>query len=99
MSDRNYVLVEFESDVEDSGWGAPQFHEIPVVPTVGSFVSVWSSRDGAGNYVYDSPQLCVEGIVKEVRYTFEERGSAPQVNTKQCYVHVVLDQSTVKTSR
>lgn len=61
------------------------------IPHIGDVVSVWSTRDDNGAYVFKQPQKKFAGVVKSVGYVYEELGSSSSNNYKQCYVYIGVE--------
>lgn len=80
---------------DEDGGDMYQFHDCPVVPTVGSYFSVATSRDSDGNYREDGkPVHRMDGIVERVSYHFEQRGHSSGTYAATMYVDVFLKDAT-----
>lgn len=53
-----------------------QFRDVQYVPKVGEFVSVTSTRDVDGDYVFEFPQPVMKGCVTKVSYSYDEYGKS-----------------------
>lgn len=68
-----------------------QFYDCSVVPRVGEYFSIMTSRDEDGNYYEDGkPTKKFDGIVGKVGYYYEQRGSSSDTNRKVLFVDVEL---------